>query len=99
MYQFNSILVLIKTMYKKNEYEHNKAINLTPRAAFSFGVATPLYTKASLHTQRKLLRRYERGSKINRTSHVLHLRHVVAGLSALKLVGFLYLTSFVPGAK
>ena len=29
-------------------------------------------------------RRYERGPKINRTSHVLNLRHVVAGLSALK---------------
>jgi len=28
--------------------------------------------------------RYERGSKINKTGHVLNLRHVVAGLSALK---------------
>ena len=43
--------------------------------------------------------RYERGSKINETSHVLNLRHVVAGLAALKYVGSLYLTSFVPGAK
>gem|GEM_PF-6732557 len=36
---------------------------------------------------------------MNRTSHVLDLRHVVERLSALKYVGSLYLTSFVPGAK
>ncbi len=41
----------------------------------------------------------ERGSKINKTSHVLDLRHVVAGLSALTYVGSLCLASFVPGAK
>ena len=36
---------------------------------------------------------------MNRTSHVLDLRHVVERLSALKYVGSLCLTSFVPGAK
>ena len=48
---------------------HNKTINLTVLRCASAG---------------KLWRRYERGSKINKTSHVLDLRHVVAGLSALK---------------
>jgi hypothetical protein len=46
-----------------------------------------------------LCERYERGSQINKMSQALNLRHVVAGLSALKYVGYLYLTSFVPGAK
>ena len=44
-------------------HKANKAVNLTPRAAFSFGMAKPFYSKASLHTQRRLLRRY------NSTSH------------------------------
>jgi len=56
-------------------------------------------TAASLWFFGPCWRRYERGSKLNKTSHVLNLRHVVAGLSALKYVGSLYLTSFVPGAK
>ena len=74
----------------------NKAINLTvfPLRLLCFKIAQ----KSPLQNC-KLWQRYERGSKINRTSHVLNLRHVVAGLSALKYVGSLYLTSFVPGAK
>jgi len=68
---------------------HNKA---SQGDGFSVAASPPLQSRACWL-------RYERGSKINKTSHVLYLRHVVAGLSALKYVGSLYLTSFVPGAK
>jgi hypothetical protein len=77
----------------------NKLSQQDLRSGTRFCVGRYAYTKTIASTPTAAAGRYERGSKINRTSHVLHLRHVVAGLSALKLVGFLYLTSFVPGAK
>ena len=43
-----------------------------------------LHSSASRLHYGPIFGRYERGSKINKTSHVLDLRHVVAGLSALK---------------
>jgi len=68
----------------KNLKTHNKAVIGTFFASFRFGVASPLYPKTPLHKKCPIQRRYERGSKINKTSHVLDLRHVVERLSALK---------------
>ena len=42
------------------------------------------FTKSIACTPAAAAGRYERGSKINRTRHVLDLRHVVERLSALK---------------
>ena len=74
----------------------NKASKSELRKLSSF---LPKHAKKQPIHSGSFWRRYERGSKINKTSHVLDLRHVVAGLSALKYVGSLYLTSFVPGAN
>ena len=78
---------------------HNKLSQHDLRSGACFCVGRYAYTKSIACTPAAAAGRYERGSKINKTSHVLYLRHVVAGLSALKYVGSLYLTSFVPGAK
>ena len=86
---------------------HNQLLKYTPATSGLRGTSVPAlvfcFTLALAKNNRlhcgPLARRYERGSKMNRTSHVLDLRHVVERLSALKYVGSLYLTSFVPGAK
>ncbi len=62
----------------------NKFVMRKTFATFRFGVASPLYPKTTLHKGFRIQRRYERGSKINKTRHVLDLRHVVESLSALK---------------
>ena len=78
---------------------HNHLSQLTYVPEFVFTVKSYATEKTNSCTPAAAAGRYERGSKMNRTSHVLDLRHVVERLSALKYVGSLYLTSFVPGAN
>ncbi len=64
---------------------HNKVLLLTFwfTLLFVHGLR-PFLHKSPLQPKRSRARRYERGSKINEMSHVLDLRHVVAGLAALR---------------
>ncbi len=79
--------------------KHNHLSQRTYVPDFIFTVKRYATAKIKSYTPAAAAGRYERGSKINKTSHVLDLRHVVAGLSALTYVGSLCLASFVPGAK
>jgi len=63
---------------------HNKLSQQDLRSGARFCVDRYAYTKTIASTSAAAAGRYERGSKINKTSHVLDLRHVVERLSALK---------------
>ena len=63
---------------------HNQLSQLTSVPEFVFTVKRYATAKTNSCTPAAAAGRYERGSKINETRHVLDLRHVVAGLSALK---------------
>jgi len=63
---------------------HNQVSQQDLRSGLCFYCKRYATAKTKSSTPAAAARRYERGSKINKMSYVLNLRHGVAGLSALK---------------